>query len=241
MPTIARGSNSLVGVKLPWKSDADNSSEPNSVEVPADSATSSANGSDNTAPALGSTTPGKGRPTPKRREAERRRGPVAPPPTNRTEARARKKALRSSMTKTERKEVASERRRIRLEQREKMMSGEEKFLANRDKGPVRQFARDIVDSRRNFAGLFLPFAIFLLVVLMVPGLAVIGNLVLLLFVLFVILDSLYLGRMVNKRVRERYPDSIDTGFKLGWYCFTRAMQLRMMRAPRPQYKPGDKV
>ena len=37
------------------------------------------------------------------------------------------------------------------------------------------------------------------------------------------------------------PDTTDTGFRLGWYCFTRAMQLRMMRAPRPQVKPGDKV
>ncbi|MGB6123802.1 MAG: DUF3043 domain-containing protein, partial [Gordonia sp. (in: high G+C Gram-positive bacteria)] len=175
------------------------------------------------------------------REAERRRGPVAPPPTNRAEARARKKELKSSMTKAERKELSAERRRIRLEQREKMMDGDEKFLATRDKGPVRQFARDIVDSRRNFAGLFLPFAIFLLVVLMVPGLAVIGNLVLLVFVLFVVLDSVYLGYTVNKRVRERYPDTTDTGFKLGWYSFTRAMQLRMMRAPRPQFKPGDKV
>lgn len=234
MPAVAAASNSLVVVKLPWKSDAAKSSAAESEEttdVPADDAR----------PTSGSTTPGKGRPTPKRREAERRRGPVAPPPTTRAEARARKKALRASMTKVERKEVAAERRRVRLEQREKMMSGDEKFMMARDQGPVRKMARDIVDSRRNFAGLFLPFAIFLLVVLMLPNLAVIGNLVLLAFVLLVIIDSLYLGRMVNKRVRERYPDTTDTGFRLGWYCFTRAMQLRMMRAPRPQVKPGDKV
>ncbi|EGD55808.1 DUF3043 domain-containing protein [Gordonia neofelifaecis] len=221
-------------MKLPWNSDADKSS----ATEPEDTADASAA---DAAPASGSTTPGKGRPTPKRREAERRRGPVAPPPTTRAEARARKKSLRSSMTKEERKEVSSERRRVRLEQREKMMAGDEKYMMARDQGPVRKMARDIVDSRRNFAGLFLPFAVFLLVVLMVPNLAVIGNLVLLAFVLLVVFDSLYLGRMVNKRVQERYPDTTDTGFKLGWYCFTRAMQLRMMRAPRPQVKPGDKV
>ncbi|WP_347956473.1 DUF3043 domain-containing protein [Gordonia aichiensis] len=219
-------------MKLPWNSDADKSATtPAEPAVEADDATAAA----------GATTPGKGRPTPKRRDAERRRGPVAPPPTNRTEARARKKALRTSMTKEQRKELSAERRRARLDQREKMMAGDEKYMMARDQGPVRKMARDLVDSRRNFAGLFLPFAIFLLVVLMVPNLAIIGNLVLLVFVLLVVIDSLYLGRMVNKRVAERYPDTTDTGFRLGWYCFTRAMQLRMMRAPRPQVKPGDKV
>ena len=219
---------------MPWKSDADKSADDALEETTAEETVEAQH-------TPGATTPGKGRPTPKRRDAERRRAPMTAPPATRAEARARKKALRSSMTKTERKEVAAERRRARLEQREKMMDGDEKYMMARDRGPVRKMARDIVDSRRNFAGLFLPFAIFLLVVLMVPSLAVIGNLVLLVFVLLTVIDSIYLGRMVNRRVRERFPDTTDTGFRLGWYSFTRAMQLRMMRAPRPQHKPGDKV
>lgn len=163
------------------------------------------------------------------------------PPATRAEARARKKALKSSMTKTERKEISAERRRVRLDQREKMMDGDEKYLMARDKGPVRKMARDIVDSRRNFAGLFMPFAIFLIVAIMVPRLAVIANLVLLVFVVFMAIDSIILGRIVNKRVRARYPETQETSFRLGWYAFTRAMQLRVMRAPKPQTKPGDKV
>ncbi len=224
---------------MPWKSDADKNADDAPEETTA-AETTAAETADKS-PGSGATTPGKGRPTPKRRDAERKRAPMTAPPATRAEARARKKSLRASMTKAERKEVSAERKRVRLDQREKMMSGDEKYMVARDRGPVRKMARDIVDSRRNFAGLFLPFAIFLLVVLMVPNLAVIGNLVLLVFVLFVIIDSLYLGRMVNRRVRERYPETSDTGFRLGWYSFTRAMQLRMMRAPRPQYKPGDKV
>lgn len=219
---------------MPWNSAADKGADDAPDET-------SAAESEQTPDTSGATTPGKGRPTPKRRDAERRRAPITAPPSTRAEARARKKSLRASMTKTERKEVAAERRRVRLDQREKMMDGDEKYMVTRDRGPVRKMARDIVDSRRNFAGLFLPFAIFLLVVLMVPNLAVIGNLVLLVFVLLTIIDSLYLGRMVNRRVRERFLDTTDTGFRLGWYAFTRAMQLRMMRAPRPQHKPGDKV
>ncbi|WP_026918679.1 DUF3043 domain-containing protein [Gordonia shandongensis] len=220
-------------MKLPWNSDAEKSTSPEPTDF-ADDADESGRPS-----AAG--TPGKGRPTPKRRDAQRRRGPVAPPPMTRAEARARKKALRSTMSKQERKEVAAERRRIRTEQREKMMAGDEKYMMARDRGPVRKMARDIVDSRRNVAGLFLPFAIFLLVMLMSPNLAVLGNLVLLVFVLVTIIDSVYLGYRVNRRVRARYPDSTDHGFRLGWYSFTRAMQLRMMRAPKPQVKPGDKV
>ncbi|MFT4088851.1 MAG: DUF3043 domain-containing protein, partial [Gordonia sp. (in: high G+C Gram-positive bacteria)] len=50
-----------------------------------------------------------------------------------------------------------------------------------------------------------------------------------------------LGRTINKRVVEAFPDTTDTGFKLGFYGFTRAMQLRMMRAPRPRVAVGDKV
>ncbi|NLG46890.1 DUF3043 domain-containing protein [Gordonia sp. (in: high G+C Gram-positive bacteria)] len=221
-------------MKLPWNSDADK----NADTAPEETAPVEA---DDSPRSTGATTPGKGRPTPKRRDAERRRAPMTAPPATRAEARARKKALKSSMTKTERKEISAERRRVRLDQREKMMDGDEKYLMARDRGPVRKMARDIVDSRRNIAGLFLPFAIFLLVMLMLPNLAIIGNLVLLVFVLLVAIDSIYLGRMVNRRVRERFPETTDTGFRLGWYCFTRAMQLRMMRAPRPQAKPGDKV
>ena len=60
-------------------------------------------------------------------------------------------------------------------------------------------------------------------------------------VLFMAIDGVILGRIVNSRVRERFPDSTDGGFRLGWYAFTRAMQLRMMRAPKPQVSPGDKI
>ena len=42
---------------------------------------------------------------------------------------------------------------------------------------------------------------------------------LLLFVVVMIVDPVVLGRLVSRRVRERYPDSADGGFKLGWYSF----------------------
>lgn len=199
---------------------------------------------EDSAPAKGSkTTPGKGRPTPKRREAEnRRRGPVAPPPTTRSEARARKKELKNTLSKEEKKQLSAERRAKRLEQRERMMEGDEAYLMPRDKGPVRRYTRDLVDARRNFAGLFMPFAIVLIVLMfMVPRAAALTNLILVAFVVLMAVDGVILGRLVNRRVAERYPDSQDGGFKLGWYAFTRAMQLRKMRAPKPSVSRGDEV
>ena len=56
-----------------------------------------------TADAVDDETPvvGKGRPTPKRREAEGKRGPVAPPPKTQREAMKRSKVAGKSMTKEE--------------------------------------------------------------------------------------------------------------------------------------------
>lgn len=224
-------------MKLPWNSGAEASGA-----SPADSVPETTENDADTVRKSGSTTPGKGRPTPKRRDAQgRRTGPVAPPPTNRAEARARRKAQKSSLSKDERKELRAERSRARNEQREKMMAGDEKYMIARDRGPVRAYTRDLVDSRRNFAGLFMPFAIVLIVAMMIPNANQFMSLFMLLFVVIMAIDSVILGRMVNKRVLERFPDTTDTGMKLGFYAFTRAMQLRMMRAPRPRVKPGDEV
>ena len=53
-----------------------------------------------------SPTVGKGRPTPKRREAEGRRGPVAPPPKTQREAIKRSKEQGKSLSKDEKRAMA---------------------------------------------------------------------------------------------------------------------------------------
>ena len=190
-------------------------------------------------------TEGKGRPTPKRRDAQgKKRGPVAPAPTTRAEARARKRELKGSsvnLTKDEKRAQSDERRKARTDQREKMMEGDERYLMARDKGEVRRYARNIVDSRRNFAGLYMPFAILLILVMFLPALAVYATLFMLVFVVCLFIDGFLLGRTLNNRVHERFPNTTDGGFKLTWYGFSRAMQMRFMRAPRPTVKPGDAV
>ncbi|WP_305091739.1 DUF3043 domain-containing protein [Prescottella sp. R16] len=225
-------------MKLLRRGDSDNPDK-NHVEV----TESSASSSETTAETAGKTasTPGKGRPTPKRREAEaKRRGPVTPAPLTAKEARARRKATRGS--KEERKTAAAERRADAADRRARMLAGEDKYLMPRDKGPVRAYVRDLVDSRRNLVGLFMPLALILIMAMFLnPIIQSYVTLGMLVMMLFMAIEGYVLGRMINNRVRERFPDTADGGFKLGWYAFVRASQIRKMRAPKPRVGPGDAV
>lgn len=234
---LPRGaSNSLVGVKLFRRG------ESSSTDATADT-TADANGSETAGTTRSSTTAtlGKGRPTPKRRDAQgKRRGPVAPAPLTSKEARARRKATRG--TREDRKSASAERRLAAQDRRNRMLAGEDKFLLPRDKGPVRAHVRDVVDGRRNLVGLFMPMAVVLLLSMFAaPRLQSILTLGMLVMMLFMMIEGFVLGRIVNNRVRERFPDTADTGFKLGWYAFVRASQIRKMRAPKPRVSPGDAV
>jgi hypothetical protein len=187
----------------------------------------------------------KGRPTPKRSESARKRGPVAPAPLTAAEARKRRKESGGpKLSREERKAERLQRRTEMNERRAKMMSGEDAYLLPRDKGPERRYVRDIVDARRNVLGLFMPAALALIfVMLAVPSLQVQRLLspAMLVLVLVMVIDGFIVGRKVNKMVDEKFPKNTQTGWKLGFYAASRASQLRRMRAPRPQVERGDKV
>jgi hypothetical protein len=190
------------------------------------------------------TTAPKGRPTPKRSEATRKRGPVAPAPMTTAEARKRRKEMRTTMTREERKAEKITRRADMAERREKMMAGDDAYLLPRDKGPVRRYVRDIVDSRRNVLGLFMPAALLLIfVMLSVPSVQVqqLISPAMLVLVLIMVIDGFILGRKVNRRADAKFPDNTESGWKLGFYAASRASQLRRMRAPRPQVERGASV
>jgi hypothetical protein len=188
------------------------------------------------------TTAPKGKPTPKRSQGKR--GPVAPAPMTAAEARRRRKEIgRPKLSREERKTERVTRRADMADRREKMMAGEDAYLLPRDKGPMRRFVRDVVDSRRNVLGLFMPSALGLIfVMLAVPSVAVQRLLspAMLVLVLIMVIDGLILGRKVNRLVDEKFPDNTESGWKLGFYAASRASQLRRMRAPRPQVNRGDK-
>lgn len=192
----------------------------------------------------------KGRPTPKR-DAARKRGPVAPAPLTSAEARKRRKELKGpKLSKEERKAEKIERRADMADRRERMMSGDDRYLLPRDKGPVRRYVRDIVDARRNFLGLFMPIALGMVFLMLSVGsvpaqqslvMQLISSWGLMALLFVMLIDAVILGRKVNKLVDAKFPDHTERGFRLGLYAASRASQLRRMRAPRPQVERGAEV
>jgi hypothetical protein len=181
-------------------------------------------------PARKAFTAGKGKPTPKRREAEaRRRGPVAPAPRSTREAMRRNRG-----NKDERRAAAKERR-------ERMMAGDDKYLMPRDRGPVKAYIRDLVDSRRNLLGLFMPLAILVFVALLIPNFAIQQYATLLCLVMLVamIFEGIVNGRRVTKLARAKFPKETIKGGSVGWYAFVRGSQIRKLRVPKPRVRPGD--
>jgi hypothetical protein len=180
-------------------------------------------------------TAGKGRPTPKRRDAEsKRRGPAPPPP--KTQREAQKLARKNRASRDERRKDAADRRR-------RMMAGDERVLMPRDRGPVKAFVRDTVDSRRHLIGLFMPLAglVFISLVLPFPQLQSMVSLFCMAMLAAILLEGVLLGRRITNAARDKFPKEQIGGLSLGWYAFSRASQIRKLRVPKPRVKIGDTI
>ena len=167
---------------------------------------------------------GKGRPTPSRKEAEAAAKERAKVPRTRKEMMAAQR-----LAKTESNQQI----------RAKMKAGDEKYLLPRDKGPVRRFVRDFVDSRVSFVEFLIP----LLIVTMVLGYSGNraargwGNAILMGTVLLVIVDMVGLRRRLKKQMAQRFPEEPTKG--LTYYAVTRALQMKFMRLPKAKVKIGQ--
>ncbi|GGS93973.1 DUF3043 domain-containing protein [Streptomyces toxytricini] len=167
----------------------------------------------------------KGRPTPKRAVAQSQRKAVAASTGNRKEDMRR----------------ARERRRVELaKQREALANGDERYLPARDKGPVRRFVRDFVDSRFSVAEMFLPLAVIILVLSMVrvPSIQNAALLLWLAVIALIIVDSVALGFRLRKALNERFADQPRRGAVA--YGLMRTLQMRRLRLPKPQVKRGER-
>jgi hypothetical protein len=179
---------------------------------------------------------GKGRPTPKRSEAERDRYRSITGST--TSGRGP-----SSGTTSKNKATPEEKSRARSE-RDKRMSamrrGEEWALGPRDRGPVRRLARDYVDSHRRPSEYYMYVLIVLLIALLSRNKALETYVTPFVLVLIVViaLDAYLMRRALRKLVAERMPNESTRGMTT--YAVMRALQIRRFRMPAPRLKPGDK-
>jgi hypothetical protein len=167
----------------------------------------------------------KGRPTPKRSEAQTQRRSVAQTPTTRKEAAKRQR---------------DDRRTAMERQRQALASGDERYLPVRDKGKVRRFARDYVDSRLCIAELFLPLAVIILMLSVVP-VAVLKNVALLLWlviIVMIVVDSFVIAIRLRKQLNARFPEENTKGAVR--YALMRTLQMRRLRLPKPQVKRGER-
>ncbi|MFG2309584.1 DUF3043 domain-containing protein [Streptomyces sp. NPDC048566] len=167
----------------------------------------------------------KGRPTPKRSEAQTQRRSVAQTPTTRKEAAKRQR---------------DERRTQMERQRQALASGDERYLPVRDKGPVRRFARDYVDARFCVAEFFLPLAVVILVMSMlrVGALQNIALLLWLVVIVLIVIDSVVIALRLRKQLARRFPGQSTRGAVR--YALMRTLQMRRLRLPKPQVKRGER-
>ncbi len=116
------------------------SNDPKAHRVPSQQVRSPAR-RDATKQAKRATASGKGRPTPTRKEAEAAAKARAKVPRTRKEQAAAQRLARSDSS---------------TKMRQAMKTGDERYLPARDRGPVKRFIRDYVDSRFSFVELMIP-------------------------------------------------------------------------------------
>jgi hypothetical protein len=178
---------------------------------------------------------GKGKATPKRREAQaRNRVPlVGPSPAAKGATKEERKAAREARRAAIREQ--------RLKAQEGAARGDDRYLPARDRGPGRRLARDIVDSRRNLAEFFLPVAFISLALNLVsaPAIRLLSPILLYTTVLVIGVDSYLMSRKVVRIVTEKHGASEAKG--TGGYAVMRAIQFRRGRRPLPRVNRGAKV
>lgn len=164
----------------------------------------------------------KGRPTPKRKDAQAQRAqPLV--------------GGNKKPTKVDREKQNE----ARIRAREGYAAGDDRYLPERDRGPQRRFIRDFVDARTSLGEWMLP--LMLAVVMM----TFVANEVIQLISIFtiwgylgvLIIDSVFLGNRLKKRLSEQFgADRLQSGYQM--YAIMRSLQMRRLRLPKPQVKRG---
>jgi hypothetical protein len=166
---------------------------------------------------------GKGRPTPKRREVEKGRRRAVGAPKDRKEAY---------------KQVRERQREDRTRSMQALRAGDEKHLPPRDRGPVRRYVRDTVDARRTVAEFFLPLALLIFILTLVPSeqAKLFGSTLWMALVVLIVIDSILLVARLRRGMRKSFPDQSHKGAVP--YALMRSMQIRRFRLPPPRVRSG---
>jgi uncharacterized protein YneF (UPF0154 family) len=173
---------------------------------------------------------GKGRPTPKRSEAQKRRAITAAPTD-------RKSAARRMRTEAKAERVA---------QAAALEAGDERNYPPMHAGKERALVRDIVDSRRSFGQYGVPGFIAILPLLLIssayPVMGAILNIPIFLLVGLIAWDYFAVRRRIKSVLKERYPTGTKASTRLlVLYGVSRNNAWPSRRKPKPRVKVGDPI
>lgn len=167
---------------------------------------------------------GKGRATPKRKEAQALRKKQLTPPRNKREAKALNRARVKEQRSKQREALAG--------------GGDDKYLPERDRGPVKKFLRDYVDSHRTIGEFLIPvfFGMFLVALVLSPYTTVLGSFAWLVVLGALAVDSVRIVRGMRKALAAHFGAVETKGLTM--YTLMRAWQMRRLRLPKPTVGPG---
>ena len=142
----------------------------------------------------------------------------------------------------DRKESAK-RARARLRESENlqynaMRTGDLAHMPKIEQLPWRVYIRDYVDARINIGEFFIPVAVLIMICLFALSKFVIVYFVFAVFLyayLFAsVIDMFVMWRKLRKELIRRFGDvAVSRKSRSGMYAFSRAMQLRRWRLPKP--------
>lgn len=171
-------------------------------------------------------TAGKGRPTPKRKDAQAQNlRPLVP-----KDREASRKAAKARMRERENAEYDA------------MQKGDINHMPKSERLPWRIYIRDYVDARFNLGEFFIPVAFVILigsifVTYKWPALALPLMLLMYIYLFAVIIDIVIMWRKLKKKLIEKFGEqSVAKGMRSGSYAWSRAIQMRRWRLPKPRYQ-----
>lgn len=170
---------------------------------------------------------GKGHPTPKRKDAQAQNLHPLVPADRKASAKAAKARIRA-------KEDA---------QYEAMKNGDINNMPKSERLPWRVYIRDYVDARFNIGEFFIPIALVIMIGSMVLSYvirnawaSIIPMILLYAYLAAVIIDVAVMWHKLKKKLIDKFGEaSVAKGTRSASYAWSRAIQIRRWRLPKPRY------
>jgi hypothetical protein len=170
----------------------------------------------------------KGAPTPKRSVAQAKNiHPLVPD---------------RKLAKEEYKRAKAQRREHQNDEYVAMQTGDVKNMPKAERIPSRVYIRDYIDARVNLGEFFIPVIIVLFIAsFALSGISGMASTVLILIVyvylVAVIVDTFIMWHKLKKLLTAKYgPKATARGSRTAYYAWSRAIQMRRWRMPKPRTK-----